>query len=196
VNYLAHAYLSFGVPGIVTGNMVSDFVKGKKKLDYPPAIQNGITLHRLIDEFTDGHPATKQAKNIFKPYVGLYAGAFVDVAYDHFLATDENEFTLESLAAFSVNTCKILRLHYAYLPERFAKMLPYMEEQDWLFNYSTLSGIEKSFAGVARRAAYLNSSSTVFGAFVQHRQVLQQYYEVFFPDVKNFALNELKKLTT
>ena len=31
VNYLAHAYLSFGDPEILTGNLISDFVKGKKK---------------------------------------------------------------------------------------------------------------------------------------------------------------------
>ena len=32
MNYLAHAYLSFGDPGILTGNMISDFVKGKRNL--------------------------------------------------------------------------------------------------------------------------------------------------------------------
>jgi acyl carrier protein phosphodiesterase len=30
MNYLAHAYLSFGEPDILAGNMISDFVKGKK----------------------------------------------------------------------------------------------------------------------------------------------------------------------
>ena len=31
VNYLAHAYLSFGIPDIVVGNLISDFIKGKKR---------------------------------------------------------------------------------------------------------------------------------------------------------------------
>ncbi len=35
MNYLAHAYLSFNDPEILVGNMISDFVKGKKKFDYP-----------------------------------------------------------------------------------------------------------------------------------------------------------------
>lgn len=30
MNYLAHAYLSFDEPEILVGNMISDFVKGKK----------------------------------------------------------------------------------------------------------------------------------------------------------------------
>ena len=33
MNYLAHAYLSFNDPEILVGNMISDFVKGKKKAD-------------------------------------------------------------------------------------------------------------------------------------------------------------------
>lgn len=35
MNYLAHAYFSFGDPAILTGNMISDYVKGKKQFDYP-----------------------------------------------------------------------------------------------------------------------------------------------------------------
>jgi len=88
LNYLAHAYLSFDQPEIIVGNLISDFVKGKKKFDYPPGIQKGIALHRAIDTFTDSHPATKEAKEVFRPHYRLYAGAFIDVAYDHFLAND------------------------------------------------------------------------------------------------------------
>ena len=88
MNYLAHAYLSFNEPGILTGNMISDFVKGRKKFDYPPQIKKGIELHHAIDEFTDNHPATKQAKEFFRSDYRLYSGAFVDIVYDHFLAND------------------------------------------------------------------------------------------------------------
>src|SRR6202008_4422095 len=100
MNFLAHAYLSFDQPEILVGNMISDFVKGKKKFDYPANIQKGIALHRFIDSFTDEHEATKEAKEVFRPAYRLYSGAFVDVVYDHFLATDENEFTEDSLLSF------------------------------------------------------------------------------------------------
>ena len=72
--------------------MISDFVKGKAKFDYPPGIQKGIHLHRLIDTFTDNHPATAMAKSFFRPQYRLYSGAFTDVVYDHFLARDEKQF--------------------------------------------------------------------------------------------------------
>ena len=69
MNYLAHAYLSFGHKEVLTGNMISDFVKGKARFQYPEGIQKGIMLHRAIDDFTDTHPATAIAKEIFRPWL-------------------------------------------------------------------------------------------------------------------------------
>src|ERR1700682_4685290 len=74
MNFLAHAYLSFEIPEILVGNLISDFVKGKKKFDYSFPIQHGISLHRSIDHFTDTHPVTSKAKSLFKADYGLYAG--------------------------------------------------------------------------------------------------------------------------
>src|SRR4051812_39406331 len=104
MNYLAHAYLSFGNDEILVGNMISDFVKGKTKFNFPINIQKGINLHRTIVAFTDTHFATIQAKQVFKPVAGLYSGVFVDVVYDHFIARDEKEFSLETLKNFAENT--------------------------------------------------------------------------------------------
>jgi len=194
MNYLAHAYLSFQQPAILVGNMISDFIKGKKKFDYPADVQIGIHLHRLIDTFTDEHPATKEAKQVFKPYTGLYAGAFMDVAYDHFLASDENEFPHNSLAQFAAGTYTVLYNNEAVLPPPFAAMLPYMSRHNWLLNYRTPDGIQKSFEGVARRAAYLNSSAGAYQAFIDNYDSLKEYYGIFFPAVKQFAKTELDSL--
>ena len=194
MNYLAHAYLSFGDPGILAGNMISDFVKGKKQFDYPESIQKGIRLHRMIDEFTDRHPATRTAKEYFKPAVGPYAGAFVDVAYDHFLSKDPNEFTAGSLQAFAEETYTKLDTQKDWFPERFARMFPYMSSQNWLYNYRHTDGIEQSFGGVVRRASYLTDSLPAFKAFMEQYSFLQEQYNLFFPDIKNFASSQFKVL--
>jgi len=92
MNYLAHAVLSFNDEFLLTGNMISDFVKGKKKFDYPASIQKGIELHRAIDQFTDFHPVTAKAKELFRTDYRLYSGAFIDIVFDHFLALDKEQF--------------------------------------------------------------------------------------------------------
>jgi acyl carrier protein phosphodiesterase len=195
MNYLAHAYLSFDHPQILVGNLISDFVKGKKKFIYPEGIQQGITLHRIIDTYTDGHEATKAAKEFFRPHYRLYSGAFVDVVYDHFLATDENEFSETTLLNFSRESYTILEKHREWLPDRFAAMLPYMKNQNWLFNYRTRPGTEKSFGGVVRRAAYLSESDTASYLFEKHYQPLELCYRQFWKDAKPFARRQFDIIT-
>jgi acyl carrier protein phosphodiesterase len=195
MNLLAHAHLSFNLPGILAGNMISDYVKGKKKFDYPIAIQKGITLHRAIDDFTDHHPATQQAKQFFKADYRLYAGAFVDVLYDHFLANDANEFdSAVELNFFCQKTYADLQNNITLLPPSFQKVLPYMQSQNWLYNYRYKEGIEKGFEGMVKRAAYLSESAIAFKLFNQHYDALQICYNNFFPDLKKFAVYQLKEI--
>ena len=195
MNYLAHAYLSFGNSEILVGNMISDFVKGKQKFEYPLPIQNGIMLHRNIDTFTDDHEATQEAKKIFKPLVGLYAGAFVDVVYDHFLANDPVQFSPGNLEVFAQQTYFILNNNISILPLRFSNMLPYMISQDWLFNYRLPTGIERSFAGLFRRAKYIEQNDEVFRYFIKHYVLFQKCYNEFFPSVKQYALKVYSEMT-
>jgi acyl carrier protein phosphodiesterase len=193
MNYLAHAYLSFNRPGILVGNMISDYVKGKKKYDYPEQIQQGIAVHREIDRFTDTHSATKAAKEIFRPAYRLYAGSLMDVIYDHFLALDQNEFTDESLKAFTINTYATLDQFIDHFPEKFSQMYPYMKAQNWLYNYRYRHGIEKSLAGVVRRAKYIEESDTAYLLFNEHYNKLKDLYQLFFPELKNMTINFLNQ---
>ena len=194
MNYLAHAYLSFHRPGILVGNMISDFVKGKAQFDFPERIQQGITLHRAIDEFTDFHPVTQVAKSYFRPAYRLYSGAFVDIMYDHFLALDEHEFaTPRHLADFASETYNLLDQETAYFPPRFSGMYPYMKSQNWLYNYRTEEGMRNSFAGLVRRAAYMNDSTTAFDIFLKHYDALRTQYSLFFPELREFVKSALKE---
>jgi len=193
MNYLAHAYLSFHEPEILVGNMISDYVKGKKKFDYSPGIQKGMDLHRAIDTFTDNHAVTKKAKEIFRPHYRLYSGAFVDVVYDHYLATDKTIFSDDSLKQFAADTYLILEPFTAVFPERFAVFFPYMKTQNWLYNYHERWGIEKSLHAVVRRATYLTESATAFRLFEENFDELQQCYDAFFPELLVFVKNRMNK---
>ena len=163
--------------------MISDFVKGRKKYDYPPGIQAGITLHRQIDAFTDTHEATRIAKDIFRPAYRLYSGAFVDVVYDHFLANDVELFNEESLKTFSTSVYSDLEFHKSWFPEKFAGMFYYMHKHDWLFNYRFKWGIERSFSGLVRRSLYMSESETAFAIFTSNYQRLQECYRQFWKDL-------------
>jgi acyl carrier protein phosphodiesterase len=195
MNYLAHAYLSFNTTGVLTGNMISDYVKGKKQFEFDLPIQKGIQLHRAIDAFTDAHDVTKQMKEFFRPHYRLYAGAFCDVVYDYFLANDTNEFKNDDvLKNFAEQVYEQLYFDEAILPDNFKKMLPHMKTQNWLYNYSTYSGIEKSLAGLVRRSKYLTESNTAFKILKENEIAMNVLYSQFFPEIKLYASVYLKGL--
>jgi acyl carrier protein phosphodiesterase len=184
MNYLAHAYLSFNEPEILMGNLISDFVKGNKKFQYTNIVQMGMQLHRGIDHFTDTHPITQQAKQLFRPAYRLYAGAFVDVTYDYFLANDKQYFANEGqLLHFTQQTYELMDSYTTFFPPSFANIYPYMKTQNWLYNYQFNWGIEKSYQGLVKRATYLTDASMAIEVFDQNKLLLQSYYQQFFPSL-------------
>ena len=144
-------------------------------------------MHRAIDTFTDAHPEIHEAKKIFSPLVRLYAGAFVDVAFDYFLA---NSLPDKILKEHSEKVYRVLRNHEEFLPENFLRMLDRMEKDNWLYNYRSDWGIEFSMKNVLNKAKYLNKNLAVFEVFLSSKPVLQNHFDHFFPDV----LAEVQKI--
>ena len=186
MNFLAHSYLSFSEEQLV-GNMIADFVKNRDVARLPESIQKGIKLHRAIDSFTDAHPLIHEAKAPFRPLVRLYSGAFVDVAFDYFLANDTTENSQREWQEHSQRVYAVLRRYEEFLPEVFKKVLDKMQQDDWLYNYRNEWGIEYSFRNVVNKAQFLDKTINVFPAFLANKDFLREKYEIFFPEIKSFA---------
>ena len=186
MNFLAHSYLSFSEEQLV-GNMIADFVKNRDVARLPESIQKGIKLHRAIDTFTDAHPLIHEAKAPFRPLVRLYSGAFVDVAFDYFLANDTTENSQREWQEHSREVYAVLRRYEEFLPEVFKKVLDKMQQDDWLYNYRNEWGIEYSFRNVVNKAQFLDKTTNVFPAFLANKDFLREKYEIFFPEIKSFV---------
>lgn len=176
--------------------MISDHVKGKQKERFSTGIQKGIHLHRVIDAYTDDHPASKEAKTFFKPHYRLYSGAIVDIIYDHFLATDKAEFPANVLYNFSIDTYATLDPYKEIFPDRFGKMFPWMKKQNWLYNYRHKEGIQKSMNGLMHRASYIQEMNTAFSLFGEYYERLKECYNNFWTDAKPHFEIQFKKLVT
>lgn len=188
MNYLAHAYFSHNEPPTLVGNLISDFIKGKKQYDYPMEIQKGIRLHRAIDRFTDDHPAVAEAKQVFRPHYRLYAGAFVDVAFDYFIANDPYLFPTEvDLMLFTRKAYSAVREYEEWIPENMRGYFARMQEQNWLYNYRFVWGIQKSFGGIVYRSAHLQDSETAAMLFEENFFRLKRAYEDFIPALKEMV---------
>lgn len=196
MNYLGHAYLSFGNANILTGNMIGDHVKGTLVAHekYPEEIWKGIALHRKIDEFSDEHPATKRAKVFFREDYGLYAGAIMDTLYDHFLANDPKIFAdAQALNTFSVKVYDQLEQNQEWFPERFAIYFPHMREHNWLYGYRAIKGMERALNGLHRRAGHMPPPQKAYEIFVANYYHLNQCYFELIDDILPFVKIEINK---
>ena len=189
MNFLAHSFLTFN-DGQIVGQFLEDFIRNKDRYSFPKDIQDGITLHRAIDTFTDSHPAIHEAKKVFSPLVRLYAGAFVDVSMDYFLSTDLSLNSLKGWKEHSLRVYRVLNENEQFLSENFKKMLAKMEHDDWLYNYRKDWGIKFSIQNVLNKAKYLDKDIPVFQAFLDNKDALQKCYDDFFPDLLAHAKAE------
>ncbi|SDQ79892.1 Acyl carrier protein phosphodiesterase [Chryseobacterium soldanellicola] len=186
MNYLAHSFLSF-TDGQIVGQFLEDFIRNKDRFSFPKNIQDGITMHRAIDTYTDSHPAIHEAKKVFAPLVRLYAGAFVDVSMDYFVANDLSLNSLSEWKAHSLHVYKVLHENSQWLPENFKMMFKKMEEGDWLYNYRKDENIGHSMRNVLNKAKYLQTNIPVYEAFLNNKDILQQCYDDFFSDLLHHA---------
>ena len=108
MNFLAHIYLSGDTNEILIGNFIGDYVKGNDYLKYPTNIGKGILLHRKIDAFTDKHSVTKSCKTFINPKYRKFSGIVIDIFYDHFLATNWEQYSSVPLKEFAIRKYNIL----------------------------------------------------------------------------------------
>ncbi len=192
MNFLAHAYLSFGVPELLTGNLMADMVKGKPPEDLPEKIRQGIYLHRAIDSFTDAHPENRKALQLFRPTAGRLAPVFLDIAYDYFLANHPLIFAEEKdLKQFAVTTYESVDKHLHFTSEKFRFLFYRMKQHDWLSGYRKEENMARSFHSVTLRTTLINDTLPVFHTFISAKSSLHDHFLRFFPDLENHVKNML-----
>ncbi|WP_020603833.1 ACP phosphodiesterase [Spirosoma spitsbergense] len=184
MNILAHAYLSDRQPGLVIGNFIGDFIKGNPKNprhNLTSGEVTGVRLHRAIDTFTDAHPDVAAVRDLLHPRCHKYAGAAVDIFFDHFLAVDFLPLTGETLSGFVPDFYHVLTVHAARLPPAAGRMAEYMIRQDWLTNYQFAEGIDRSLKGVSRRTAYPSGLDTAIIDFTAYYDQIARHFSLFWP---------------
>jgi len=177
MNYLAHIYLSGKEPQVILGNFMADSIKGNQYKNYPKQIQKGILLHRHIDSTTDAHPSFRNSTKRLHANYGHYSGIIVDIFYDHFLAKNWNDYATISLEEFTNKSYQLFKENHTLLTPQIQYMLPYMVQNNWLYNYQYLEGIADTLTGMNRRTK--NKSGMDKATYE-----LMEYYEAFEADFR------------
>lgn len=195
MNFLAHAYLSFDQDEVLIGNFIADFIRGKEIENYPKKIQVGIHLHRAIDTFTDSHPLVKEAQTHLWPRFGHYARVISDVFFDYFLAKNWDKYTSISLESYSKQVYQTIQSSTAPLPPSFLRMLYWMQQQNWLYAYRNLEGIQQALDGLTRRASFDSKMNAATEVLREKEKEIEALFFVFFQDLETFAQAKLAILS-
>lgn len=184
MNYLAHLYLSGDDPEIQIGNFIGDFVKGRTpEKEFPLRVAVGIHLHRLIDSYTDSHPVVRESKIRLRPIYRHYSGVLVDIFYDHFLARHWERHHSTDLRLYAESFYQLAKNQESWLPQKARYVLPFMERNDWLTNYSRIEGIEKVLGGMARRTPYPSGMEKASTDLLKYYEAFEQEFFQFMPEL-------------
>jgi len=191
---LGHATLSGNDDNILIGNMLGDFIKGNKYLNYPLSIQKGMRYHRLLDEYTDQHPSVRDATKLLRAEGIRYAGVFIDIFFDYFIANDSTFFKNEKeLEEFTLSTLGKLESAYEIMSEDMKTYFGYMIRYNWLYHYRSRSGIEKAIIGLIKRHPRLGNADEILFALFNNEEALLPLYQNFIKEAVVWSETTLRK---
>ncbi|MBC2692818.1 ACP phosphodiesterase [Pseudomonas kielensis] len=191
MNYLAHLHLGGQRPGQLLGSLYGDFVKGRLQGQFPAEIEDAITLHRQIDVFTDRHGLVDIALSRFSLTRRRYAGIVLDVFFDHCLARDWALYADSSLPVFTADVYRVLAAE-PQLPERLARIAPYMAADDWLGSYREFAVLDQVLRGISRRLSRPEELAAAMQELERLYEPLSEDFRLFYPELQRFAAQHLR----
>lgn len=191
MNFLAHILLSGENEGVMMGNYVGDFIKGRlskeKTANWNPDYVVGLKLHRFIDSFTDTHPEVSEAKDVAAVTQGKLAGIVMDIYFDYFLAKNFEHYYKEPLFIYAHRMYSVIERNQHLIPETMVPMVRSMIRQDWLNTYATLDGIDTTFKRLSRRAEFLVPISAAVSDLRANEAFYYTKFLSFFPELRRQA---------
>lgn len=189
MNWLAHLFLSQPNGAHRLGNLLGDLVKGRERNQLDSCFNPGIECHLLIDRLTDNHPIFKQSKQRIAQEHRRYSGVLIDVFYDHFLATNWQDYTKISLFSFTQDVYYSFNGYWELIPY-FPRMVIYrMFEQNWLVSYTSIEGIEATLKRIKAKLSSKHQDSFVVTSFLDYLEnnyrELEIDFKLFFPEIIN-----------
>lgn len=151
-------------------------------------------LHRHIDTFTDAHPLAQEARALLRPYFGRYAGIFLDVFYDYFLAKNWKIFSDVSLTRFAASFYVTLLRNYRWLPLPVKSFAWHFILTNRLGRYAHPEGIRRALQIMSAYSSLPQMSREALETLRKHEKELEQNFLQLFPQLQGYSREELSSL--
>jgi len=187
---IAHASLADHQGQELCGALMADFFGGQSLDDYPAGVVAGIRQHRLVDAFTDRHPAFVACRRLLAGDGAprFASGILVDLFWDYVLGSrwdlyGETRSGLK-LPAFCGLVHLALERSEAWRSPQFARVAPWMINDQWLAAYATKRGIAAALHGLSRRLPHGAALSGCETLLIRHETALAAGFADFWPQLE------------
>jgi len=188
MNFLAHIYLSGNNKLLMIGNLIGDTVKGRKYETMEPYVIKGVLMHRAIDDFTDRHPINANIRKLLHPEFGKYSGVYLDMFYDHFLASCWADFSNDtSLKAFCTRFYFDAMLRQKYLPAKIKVLLSSLIVGNRLKNYGDLKHLGETLELMHKYSKLPRTGVDAIKFLIENYTEIKEAFYEFFPLLVNFT---------
>jgi acyl carrier protein phosphodiesterase len=187
MHFLSHSYLSGDSPSLMLGNFIGEVKTITDSSIYEEHIRNGITLHHLIDGFTNNHPTVQRSRKRLSPKFSKHADIIIDVFYDHFLASEWDKFSKTPLEKFSVNAYRVLLENQNILPYKAKCLLPQMIKGNWFVKYKTVGGLHETIREMDIRSTKLTNIILASEDLIADYSAFKEDFDEFFPQLINYV---------
>lgn len=189
MNFLAHLHLAEPTPHSYLGNLLGDFVKGYPWDDrFPETVWKGIVEHRQVDAFTDRHPLWNESRDLLPVSLRRFAGIVVDIYYDYFLHRHWSRFSpTTDLDSFLGIVERSLASVETLAPPGGAIGDGTKVEQQWLREYATLAGIDRTLERVQSGVPFLEPIFETSELLRSHLPEMERHFLAFYPDLVGYV---------
>lgn len=187
MHFLAHTYLSGDSPSLMVGNFIGEIKTITDPSVYEEDIRNGITLHNLIDGFTNNHPAVERSRKRLSPKFSKHADLIIDFYYDHFLAAAWSNYSNIPLDKFSINNYRILLENQSILPYKAKCLLPIMIKGNWFVKYKTVGGLHETIREMDIRSTKLTNIILASEDIIANYSSFKDDFDEFFPELIKYV---------
>lgn len=174
-------------PMLVAGGFLGDFLKGPVPTHLPPALQQGVRLHRRIDAFSNSNAAIRRSCNRFPPTLRRLAPPLVDIVADHLLANQWQRYHHLPLTEFSQQTYQQIDASALNLPPHGVEFLQWMRTHDLLTGYRSWATACRGMRSVTRRLKQTELNVEIETRLPDLLDQLAEDFDDYFPQLLEHA---------
>ncbi len=193
MNYLAHFHLAGRDPAMIHGALLGDFVKGPLRGEFDSATEQGISLHRKIDAFSDGANDIRQARRTLPPEFHRYAGIITDVVFDFFLSRHWQRFHHQRLDEFAASIYQAMEPCPDSWPEPARRFSRRLMDYDLLCQYGDWTTVERVLDSIASRLSRPNPLGEAAAQIEPLLDTMETAFLAFYPSLQNCARDFLEQ---